>query len=247
MTTALVTRPKDDSVPLCDALCRRGLDVLVEPLLDIVPVQGASVDATGMQAILATSANGVRALARAWPGRDLPVLAVGDASARMARDLGFARVESAGGDAHALVDLVCRRLRPVDGGLLHAAGTVTAGDLSARLVDAGFVVRRQVLYQARPARTAGPGLCRALAAGRLDLALFFSPRTAATFVRLVDDIRQGDDVGTMVAYALSATVARELESLSWAAIRVAGEPNQASLLAALDHDLTGAPGAGRNV
>lgn len=247
MTTALVTRPKDDCGPLCEALRHRRLDVVVEPLLDIVAVDDVAVDPGGMQAILATSANGVRALARAWPGRDLPVLAVGDASARVARDLGFTQVESAGGDAQGLVDLVRRRLRPADGGLLHAAGTVTAGDLSARLTAAGFLVRRQVLYQARAARLLGAGVCRALAAGRLDLALFFSPRTAATFVRLVTAARQGDDVGGIAVYGLSDAVARELEALPWAAIRVAEEPNQASLLAALDHDLTGGLFAGRGI
>ena len=70
------------------------------------------LDLDGVQALIATSANGVRAFAARDPRRSLPVCAVGDATARAASDAGFADVElgrrrrrSAGRDDH-------RRPRP---------------------------------------------------------------------------------------------------------------------------------------
>lgn len=100
---ALVTRPKEDSEGVAHALAQRGLEVMVEPLLDIAPVEGARLDLDGAQGILVTSANGIRALARLHPGRDLTVWAVGDASARAAREMGFTQIESAGGDVDTLL------------------------------------------------------------------------------------------------------------------------------------------------
>ena len=151
---ALVTRPREDAEGVTAELVARGFEVVVEPLLDIVAVDGAAVDGAivdedGIQGILATSANGIRALARASGNRSIPVYAVGDASARVARSLGYATVESAGGDVDTLADLVGRRADPRHGALLHVAGTVTAGDLSGRLGALGFTVRRQVLYEAQ--------------------------------------------------------------------------------------------------
>lgn len=236
MTTALVTRPREDSEGVSRELRARGLEVAVEPLLDIHPID-TPVDAAGVQGILATSANGVRALARVLADRDLPVWAVGDASARCARELGYARVDSAGGDVHTLAALVKDRCDPATGAFLHAAGSVTAGDLSGQLAEAGFTVRRVVLYEARPA-----GELSAETAGRLrdrtiDLALFFSPRTAATFATLVRAAGLAEATGTITAYALSSAVAAELAALPWAAVRVAAAPTQAALLAALEEDL----------
>lgn len=237
MRTALVTRPREDSEGVAAELSARGLAVMVEPLLDIRPVTGVEIDTTGIQGILATSANGVRALARALPGRDLPVWAVGDASAREARALGYLRVESAGGDVDTLAALVAARCDPARGGFLHAAGTVVAGDLSGRLAESGFAVRRLALYEAVTAETVSDSLAAALRAQEVDIALFFSPRTAATFARLVTAAGLSDACATVIAYALSPAVARELASLPWRAVRAAAAPTQAALLAALDEDL----------
>jgi uroporphyrinogen-III synthase len=234
---ALVTRPKEDSEGVARALAERGLEVMVEPLLDIAPVEGAKVETAGAQGILVTSANGIRALARLTPGRDLPVWAVGDASARAAREMGFTQVESAGGDVNSLAELVASHADPKDGALLHAAGTVIAGDLSGRLSARGFEIRRQVLYQAVTATALSASLHQALLSGSLDLALFFSPRTAKTFATLAIAAGVQDSLGAIAAYSLSGNVSAELSPLPWRVLRQAAEPTQAALLATIDDDL----------
>lgn len=235
---ALVTRPREDSDSVARTLEARGLDVMIEPLLDIEPVPEARVDADGAQGILVTSANGIRALARLHGDRTLPVWAVGDASATVARALGYVQVESAGGDVDTLAELVTRRVDPARGVLLHAAGSVTAGDLAGLLEAQGYRVRRQVLYRAVTASRLSPDLRQALETGTIHLALFFSPRTAATFVRLITAAGLGDAVARITAYGLSANVSAQLAPLPWARLRQAAEPTQAALLAALDLDLT---------
>jgi uroporphyrinogen-III synthase len=237
MRTALVTRPREDSEGVAAELRARGLAVMVEPLLDIRNLDGVAIDTEGVQGILATSANGVRALARALADRALPVWAVGDASARCARELGYTQVESAGGDVDTLTALVAERCDPAKGAFLHAAGTVVAGDLNGQLAEKGFQVRRVVLYEAVTAEALSYRLTGALTHGAVDVGLFFSPRTAATFVTLVQAAGLADSCKTVTAYALSPAVATALSPLTWRAVRIADAPTQAALLAALDDDL----------
>ncbi len=231
---ALVTRPREDAEGTAALLAARGFDVLVEPLLDIVPEDGVTIDTAGVQGVLATSANGIRALARVLPDRALPVWAVGDSSARTARALGYASVASADGDVESLAALVTARVDPAGGALLHAAGSTVAGDLGGALAAAGFAVRRLVLYRARTAERLSEQLAVELAAGSLDIALFFSPRTAATFATLAAAAGLAAACGRLTAFALSPAVAQALAALPWRSVVAAAEPTQAALFAALD-------------
>jgi uroporphyrinogen-III synthase len=233
---ALVTRPREDAEGLTNALRSRGIEVRLEPMLQIVFRQNVALPLDSVQGLLATSANGVRALAANGARRELPLWAVGAATADCARALGFLSIETAGGDVTHLAELVARRVDPRQGALLHAAGSDVAGDLSATLTGQGFDIRRAVLYEAKTAEALSPGLIAALAGEELDLALFFSPRTAATFGRLVLAADRGDSCRALDAYALSQAVAERLSVLPWRRIRVADEPNQAALLAVIDSD-----------
>lgn len=230
---ALVTRPRDDAEGISQALEARGYDVRLEPLLDIVLRHGVAVPMDDVQGILATSANGIRAFAANSERRDLPVWAVGNATARCAADLGFAHVESAGGDVESLAALVARRVDAAGGALLHAAGTKLAGDLSGQLTTLGYTVRRVALYEARPANELSPRLIADLDADALDLALFFSPRTAAAFATLIDAAGRSAGCRRVTAFALSAAVARELAILPWRSVHVADRPDQTALIEAI--------------
>src|SRR5271165_5513727 len=117
---ALVTRPLEASESLIAALATRGVAALVEPLIEVRFTALQSPDLAGVQAILCTSANGVRALAQATSERGVTLLAVGDATASRARAEGFLAVESAGGDVDDLARLATIRLNPQQGPLLRA-------------------------------------------------------------------------------------------------------------------------------
>ena len=231
---ALVTRPRAEAAALAEALRARGIEAIVEPLLEIRYRDGPAPDLAGVQAVLCTSANGVRALARLSGERQIPVLAVGEASAARARAEGFADVASAGGNVDELVRLACEKLRPEAGRLLHVAGSDMAGDLTGELRRAGFTVERAVLYEARPAAALSAAAVRALAAGLVDLALFFSPRTAAIFARLAEPAGIAAALREVTAVSISAAADGALAGLEFQARHIAATPDQRGLLAALD-------------
>ncbi|HEX2115823.1 MAG TPA: uroporphyrinogen-III synthase [Alphaproteobacteria bacterium] len=230
----LVTRPREDSERLAQLLEAKGHQVLIEPLFTIEPVLDTPLDLEIVQALLMTSANGVRAFAFRSPRRDLRVFAVGDATAEAARAFGFADVESAGGDVGDLARLVRERARPEDGALLHTAGSATAGDLAGDLQAAGFEVRRAVLYRSEAASALSAELCTALREGRIDLALFFSPRTARTFVSLAKAAGVDRACKDVALIGLSAAVVDAASEIAWAVREAAGAPTEAALLATVD-------------
>ncbi len=229
----LITRPQEDASPVADLLRARGFDVVIEPLMTIRYETTEPVVLSGVQGVLITSANGVRALARVTELRDVPLLAVGAASARAARDLGFEQVAESGGDVAALADVAQTRFDPQIGPLIHVAGTVTAGDLGGQLETAGFTVDRRVLYDARPVAALSPGLCEMLAAGEIDGVLLYSARTAGLWVSLLAAAGLSEPGKKMTAFCLAPAVAHALAPLTGLLVSVAPTPDQDALLALL--------------
>ncbi len=227
----LITRPREDARALAEALAGRGVEAIVEPLLEIAPLPADDLDLDGAQAILLTSANGARALAAATPRRDLAVLAVGQATAAAARTAGFRDAAAAGGDVAALAALAGERCDPAAGPLIHVSGSVVAGDLGGRLAARGFTVRRVALYEARPAAALSRAAATALSQGALDAVLLFSPRTAKAFVTLAQQAGLAAALGRVRALCLSAAVAEAARAVEWRDVCVADRPDQAALLA----------------
>ena len=231
----VITRPREDAALLAGRLAERDIEGLIEPMLDIVPRSlDAPLDLEGVQAILVTSVNGVRALAQASSRRDLPLLTVGPASAEAAEACGFAEVCAASGGVAALAALACSRLRPDSGRLVHATGDHIAGDLGGALGAEGFAVRREVLYEAHTATALSVGLRISLTARDLDAVLFFSPRSAGTFVTLLHAAGLAQSAASLDALCLSDAVAQAAGGVAWRRVAVAKRLDQEAVLALLD-------------
>lgn len=230
MARILITRPEEDAGSFAEILTGLGHQVHLEPLLTVRLREGAALDTAGAQALLFTSANGVRAAALLSGERGLPALCVGDATARAARDAGFGTVESASGDVSDLAALVRGRGRPDAGPLVHVAGTVPARDLAGDLAASGFEVRRAVVYEAVAAERFSDETRAALAARRIDAVTLFSPRTARTFARIVQEAGLGSMLDTVDLLCLSAAVAEALDALPRRRLLVAAEPTQTALI-----------------
>jgi uroporphyrinogen-III synthase len=230
----LITRPREDAEPFARALKALGHEVVIEPLLNVVFLPGAALDLIGVQALVLTSANGARAVAKRTEARNINTVAVGPATADAARAAGFAHVSESGGEGvQALASFVQHTLRSSDGALLHAAGSVTAGDLAGALEACGFSVRREVIYDAQPVDHLSGAVVAEFSAGLIDAVTFFSPRTAALFVELAEEENLEPGLARVRAICLSPAVAAALAPVRFATIKVAEKPSQDAMLAAL--------------
>jgi len=222
----LITRPAEDGAEIAQLLTAMGHEAVLAPLLAPRWFDGPPLELDGVAAILATSANGIRALIRRTTRRDLPVFAVGPQTTSEAKAAGFACVKNADGDAVALAQAVPRWIAPDAGALLHVCGEDTVGNLATVLGAQGYAVRRAVLYAVDP-QPLPPSALQALRDGAVDAALFFSPRSA----RIFRDAVAGIPLEGVTAFCISPATATALAGLDFVEIRAAARPNQAALLA----------------
>lgn len=230
----LITRPADDARALASALTARGHEVLADPVLEIVPAADEAPALEDVQALLATSVNGVRAFAALTERRNLRLLAVGKATAEAAVALGFSKVACAEGDATKLALLASETLDPKKGTLLHIVGRDTTGDLKGLLEKRGFAVRRHVLYVARAARALSTETQARLTGDTLDGVLFFSPRSVRIFLSLAEAATLTPRFQRLTAFCLSPAIAEAARRVSWAEIRIAEHPEEEALLAVIE-------------
>lgn len=226
----LVTRPRNDAQSFAEFLRARGHEAIIAPVMEVRFPPGPPLALDGVQAVLATSANGVRALSLRTARRDLTIYAVGPQTAEAARQSGFTVVISADGDAAALVGTVAREADPAKGVLLHAAGAETAGRLRQALQARGFRVETSVLYEALPVAKLPLEADEALRNNMLDGVLMFSPRSAKTFATLTDAAGLATQCASLVAFCISTATAEALAPLSFARVVIAGSPNQDAIL-----------------
>ena len=216
-----VTRAQPGAGATARRLRDLGFEPVVAPVLETRPIPGAVIDLTGVDALAFTSAAGVAAFAALAGAPDLPVFAVGDATAEAAHSAGFTDVRSAQGDARALADMIVAA-RPRLAGVLAPTAAEPAADLAELLADRGVRARSVIVYQTVEIAAAAPD--------RLAGVLIHSPRAGrAVAARLA-----GDDARSIALYAISAAAAAPLAGLVFGKVEIAAAPNEPAMLALLE-------------
>ena len=234
----LVTRPEPDATTLKQRLVAAGHAVTIEPLINIMhgPPDGTDPpDFDGAQALIATSRNGLRAIAL-LPGIDvakqLPLFVVGPGTAATAAALGFRQIIKGPATARELVAVI-EDVAEVNGGpLIHLAGDTLVYDFASDLVRLGFFVTAPVVYTTVITdRFASPTVA-SLRNGRFDGVLLLSPRTADVYCALVRQHNLTDAARKVRYFCLSAAIKARLMGLGdGLTVDVAAAPNLQQLLA----------------
>lgn len=227
--TVLVTRSAPGDQATVAALRERGVQAFSSPVLVTEFCTPVEPDWIGVQALLVTSAAAAGAVRSFTRAKGLPVLAVGDQTAAALRDAGFLKVQSARGDAAALLDLAAG-LSPDAGRVVYLRGADVATDLSVELAARGFATHSLVVYRAARAAMLTDQAILAIRRGEVTGVVFHSRAGAQAFLSLAVDSALTGYFNKMAAFALSARAAEPLESGVWRAIRIAPSPNEASLL-----------------
>ncbi|MBR0773721.1 uroporphyrinogen-III synthase [Bradyrhizobium diazoefficiens] len=239
----LVTRPHPDNEATAAALRARGHVVLLAPVLKFEPIAFQDESEAGFGAIIVTSANAIRAVApqlRDLGLLDLPLFAVGEHTAAVARDAGFDEVIIAGGDAASLRDKVTRsargKLLKRESTLLYLAGAELSRDLGGELGAEGFNVVTQTTYRMVPVRHLPREVCEGFAAHGIAAVLHYSRRSARAFLEAAQD--EGVEISALAIpqCCLSETVAAVLRDAG-AQVFVAATPDENALFETLERAL----------
>lgn len=199
-----------------------GLTPIVSPVLQISSVTPAPSPPDKHTLLIFTSRNGVQAFAESCSERSYPVICVGDATAELARSVGFVHVKSADGDAQDVVKLVLKTV-PRSQTLLHCCGKDVKGRLVEQLSKAGYEIERVIYYAAMPVKQID------IEIDDVDYVALYSPRGAAVFANLV----KTKNVSHLSALSISPATDAHLEPLGLTRRLIADTPDQTAMIKAL--------------
>jgi uroporphyrinogen-III synthase len=211
----VVLRPEPGNATTVARIAALGLEPRGVPLFDIRPVSWSVPDPGDHDALLITSANAIRMGGEQLERlRDLPVFAVGSATAEIARAAGFTIVSVGDDGAQALTAAAGQR------GIRRA---LHIGGRDRVLAVGGPISQVITVYRSDPRELDRSSLTAIEGA----VALLHSSRAAGRFRELA--MQSGFDAATIRIGALSSAIA-EAAGAGWGGIAVAPVPTDDALL-----------------
>lgn len=232
MTRMLVTRPEPDASETAARLRALAIEAVTLPLLTRAPLSPSLPDAKGFAGMALTSANALHALAERGtlaPYRGLKVFAVGDKTAAAARASGFADVISTGGTLAHLVEHIAHA--GLSGPVFYPAASHQSGDLAKSLAPYGVMVVTARIYEMLPATAIAEAHLTGLENGDFDAALFYSRRTAETFVALTHSALSRKARARLGMLCLSENIAEPLLGAGFVRMSLADYPSEEAMMA----------------
>ncbi len=209
----LVTRPQPEADRLCVKLQTQGLKAVASPLISIEYPACPSLEYHNIQALIATSKNGLRALSRSQYKRfflNNPLFTVGQGTALFAKTQGFSQIYEGKGTASDLPELIRENCATTEGSLFHLAGSHLSWDLKGALEQAGFDVIAPIIYHARAEEKFSGKVLSQLAMGQVSSVILMSPRIAKIFISLITQGNLACIIESLHFYCLSEKVSEVL-------------------------------------
>ncbi|MCB1555728.1 MAG: uroporphyrinogen-III synthase [Alphaproteobacteria bacterium] len=233
--TILITRPEEDARILAEMVAARGYHPLIEPLLSIRPLPDTPLPPLrDYQALVFTSPRAVRVFAAMTDLRIHPAYAVGVKTAAALRKAGWAeemiKTPSESKGVEGLESLLREESLGGDTPLLHPCGV----DIAAPLSVPGLVVTPCPVYKAAMASTVTAACRAAIDRDEIAAALFYSARTAKSFVSLLGTYDNPGAVRGIKALCISDSVLKSLDMLPWKDVQVAHTPDGEGMRNLLD-------------
>ncbi|MCE9507291.1 MAG: uroporphyrinogen-III synthase [Alphaproteobacteria bacterium] len=231
MRSVLVTRPQPMADEFAEKLRREGFGVYLAPMMEYVEMEADLDDLGPYQALVFTSAQTVRVFSRRSRERRLPVLAVGDATAETASLAGFTEVYSAKGNGKDVVNLIRAKAKELSlKKVLHPCSENTPHDISVTAGKFGVKIVQRQLYKARFVDRLPDDVLWALQDDNIDTVTLFSARTAANFVRIMQQDNLRGVSKKIRVVCISEQVAAAVKDVPWREVNVSPQPNTGSML-----------------
>jgi uroporphyrinogen-III synthase len=230
MARMLVTRAEPEAHETVARLAALGIDGVAVPLLEYAALRTGLPEPEGFAALALTSANALRALDERGllqPFQRLKVFAVGERTAEAARARGFAEVVSSGGTLRHLAEEIAAA--GLTGPVFYPTARHQSGDLAQELAPSGIMVVSARVYEMRAATALPAIVLSELTEGGFGGVLFYSRRTAETFVGLTRGLDR-QHRSRIAALCLSEQVAEPLVEAHFVRIGLAERPSEGAMM-----------------
>ena len=234
MSSVLLIRPMMEALPLAKILKSKGVKPLLHPLFEprFLPLPPLKTP----QALIITSKNALRAIEGYEDLKTVPLYVVGDQTAQLAQDTGFARVTKASGTSKELTKLILNHAQREKGILWHLSGEVVKGNIVKELRAKGFKAERHIVYHIQDAENIPASLLSDLQNQKISHVMFFSPRTTTIFVNLINKNGLEKVAHQITALCLSQAVAEKAKLLEWKKMWISPQPATQNLTGYFDEE-----------
>lgn len=232
MATMLVTRPEPDASETAGRLAALGIKAIKMPLLVRHALATGLPEVNGLVGMALTSANAILALAetgRLAPYLDLKVFAVGERTGQAARNAGFADVTVTGTSLAGLIEHITAA--KLTGPLFYPSAQHPSGDLARSLAPAGVLVVQAKIYEMKAITEPPEAQFGDIKAGKFSAALFYSRRTADTFVKLARQALARPARANLGVLCLSENIAEPLLEAGFVRAGLADYPSEEAMMA----------------
>ena len=228
----LLTRPLDTSRQIQPIIESFGWDVIIDPVLKIIPSQYPFPSLSSYDALIFTSANAVRLFKEQNFSHDLPVFTVGNQTAKTANNVGFQNILNAKGSVNDLIPILHRHNKKH---FLYLRGEHVSHNLQALCPT--LHIDEHVIYTAQKIKDLSQSTYNIIQNGDLNAILFFSKRTAQQFKTILLNHPQKEALLNGLkqtrALCLSPPMVQYVQKIQWHDILVAQRPDRDHILALL--------------
>ena len=232
MSNVLIIRPPREAQSLAILLNLKNIKSTLYPLFKPQFLHLPSLNTS--QALIITSKNALYALDGHETLKDIPVFAVGEQTASVAKNMGFRTVICGTGTGQDLVLSILSNTHPERGPLIHLSGEKVTGGLVETLRENGFDAHRQIAYKIEdPSKLPDP-LIKDLINKTLTHIMFFSSRTTTVFVNLIKKHNLEEITLHMTSLCLSKNVAEQAMGLPWESVWISPKPTAEAMIGHFD-------------
>jgi len=227
----IITRTQPGGDALASRLHGLGYDAIAMPLLAVEATDAVCpVPAATVRGIIITSAQALRFF-DSTAFLEIPVYAVGDATAKAAHDAGFKNITDSGGDVATLA--ACVRAIDPQGQWLHIGADEVAAGTDNALSGIGVPVTRWAVYRTVPTPLDTDCLQAYLQGDAPFIVTVHSPKGGALLAEAVRVYGTHKTLQKMFLLCLSQAVLKSVASVACGNMYVARTPDENALVDAL--------------
>jgi len=158
---------------------------------------------------------------------------VGDATAALARDVGFKHIRSAAGTVDHLVDLIGPAVADASKQLTYVCGRDRKGGLESKLRTKGWQVNVAIRYHSNRADYFSPDILTAIESQTIDAVLLYSNRTAEAFKAFIEQHKLSQPANLIKLFCLAKSIESVFDRSGKIQLIVVEKPNEQSMFEAL--------------
>lgn len=230
----LVLRSPDECAEIFAAIKDRGFEPLAHEVLKVETLNVIWPAIDEDTPLIFTSANAVRAYARAHNMRAMPVYTVGRNTADEARLLGFQKIECAFGTGKELVELLTGPGRTHSKNPLYIRAETVSQDMKTLCAEKGLTIDQVVAYRTEPVESLAMDLLKKADSRQILAVMFFSARGAQVFADLIQQYDRTLRMKTIKALCIGDGMIHSLSVLPFSDVKVASTPDRHGMIKLLD-------------